>query len=55
MSFFPIAEQTALPQIPWLDMRGHFEAAERDRKGEKGGKRKRRKGTGKPLPKLISI
>ena len=52
MSFFPIAEQTALPQIPWLDMRGHFETVERDRKGEKGTKKEKKERDGKITPEI---
>jgi len=37
-------ELSALPEIPQLDVRGHFEAREREREGEERGGRKEGKG-----------
>jgi len=41
----PLGELTAIPQIPQLDLRGHFKAGKKKRKEK--GKGKERKGTEK--------
>jgi len=39
----PVREAiTVLPQIPWLDFKGHFPAGERGKREERGEERKKR-------------